>query len=87
MQTDALIAGRPIRQTIATSARIDGAFDNITYGKGSQVIGMFAAFMGEERFRDGVRRYLAAHRYGSRTARTSFARLPRPRAMSGSYRR
>ena len=75
MDTDALIAGRPIRQTIATNAEIDGSFDSITYGKGGHVVAMIAAFMGEAKFRDGVRRYMATHRHGNATSEDFFAAL------------
>ena len=75
METDALVAGRPIRQTIETNAQIDGAFDSITYGKGGHVIAMIAAYLGDARFRNGVQRYLAAHRYGNATSADFFAAL------------
>ncbi len=75
MDTDALLAGRPIRQPIATNARIDSAFDAITYGKGGHVIAMVAGYMGEERFRDGVRRYIGAHRFANATSDDFFAAL------------
>lgn len=75
MTVDALAAGRPIRQAITTNARIDSAFDQITYGKGGQVVGMFAAYMGQDRFRAGVRRYIAAHRLGTATSDDFFSAL------------
>ncbi len=75
METDALVAGRAIRQPIETNAQIDAAFDSITYGKGGHVIAMIAAFMGEERFRDGVRQYLSAHRYSTATSSDFFGAL------------
>ena len=75
METDALVAGRPIRQKIETNAQIDGAFDSITYGKGGHVIAMIAAYLGDARFRSGVQRYLAAHRYGNATSADFFASL------------
>jgi aminopeptidase N len=75
MATDALVAGRPVRQPIATNAEIDGAFDSITYGKGGHVVAMIAAFMGDTKFRDGVRRYMAAHRYGNATSTDFFAAM------------
>ncbi len=75
MQLDSLVAGRPIRQPIEKSSEIDAAFDPITYGKGGHVIAMFAAFMGDDAFRAGVRRYLAAHRYGSATSEDFFSAL------------
>ena len=75
MDIDALIAGRPIRQKIATNAEINGAFDSITYGKGGHVVTMIADFMGDAKFRDGVRRYMAAHRYGNATSVDFFAAM------------
>ncbi len=72
MGTDALLAGRPIHQTIARNSQIDAAFDNITYGKGGQVVAMIAAYMGDTKFRDGVRAYMAAHRYGNGTSAEFF---------------
>ncbi|EJL33860.1 M1 family metallopeptidase [Novosphingobium sp. AP12] len=75
METDALLAGRPIRQPIARSSDIDSAFDAITYGKGGHVVGMIAAWLGDEKFREGVRRHIAAHRFGSATSEDFFAAL------------
>jgi aminopeptidase N len=75
MDTDALLAGRPIRQAITTNSQIDGAFDSITYGKGGQVVSMIAAFMGDEKFRGGVRGYMAKHRYGNASSDDFFAAL------------
>ena len=75
MDTDALEVGRPIHQHIATNADIDAAFDSITYGKGGQVVAMIAAYMGDERFRDGVRLHLSRHRYGNATTEQFFGAL------------
>ncbi|MBW8785392.1 MAG: M1 family metallopeptidase [Novosphingobium sp.] len=75
MNTDALLAGRPIHQPIARNSQIDAAFDTITYGKGGQVVAMIAAFMGDDKFRDGVRRYMAAHRYGNATSADFFGAM------------
>src|SRR6218665_3968153 len=75
MESDALLAGRPVRQPITDSRRIETAFDAITYGKGGHVVGMVAAWLGDERFREGVRRYIAAHAGGSATSEDFFAAL------------
>jgi len=72
MGIDALIAGRPIHQPIEKNAQIDAAFDTITYGKGGHVVAMIAAFMGDTKFRDGVRGYMAAHKYGNATTAEFF---------------
>ena len=75
MDTDALVAGRPIRQSIMTNGEIDSAFDSITYGKGGHVVAMIAAFLGDAKFRDGVRGYMAKHSHGNATSSDFFAAL------------
>lgn len=75
MGTDALLAGRPIHQKIDKTAQVDAAFDSITYGKGGHVVAMIAAFMGDTKFRDGVRGYMAAHRYGNASSDEFFAAM------------
>jgi len=72
MNTDSLLVGRPIHQTIATNGEIDSAFDNITYGKGGQVVAMIAAYLGDEKFKQGVRLHLNRHRYGNATSEQFF---------------
>ena len=46
-----------------------------TYGKGGQVVAMVADYLGDERFRDGVRLHLSRHPYGSATSEDFFAAL------------
>ena len=75
MSTDALTAGRPIHQPIETNDQTDSAFDSITYGKGGHVVSMIAAFLGPDKFRAGVRDYMAAHRYGNATSKDFFAAM------------
>jgi len=75
MRTDALKAGRPIHQLITKDGEIDAAFDNITYGKGGQVVAMIAAYMGDEKFRDGVRLHMQRHAYGNASTEDFFASL------------
>ncbi len=75
MNTDALVAGRAIHTPIPTNAQIDEAFDTITYGKGGHVVAMIAGYMGDTKFRDGVRRYMAAHKYGNATSQDFFAAM------------
>ena len=72
MSTDDLVAGRPIHQPIAANSQIDAAFDSITYGKGGHVVAMVAGFMGDAKFRDGVRHYMALHRYSNATSADFF---------------
>jgi len=75
MNTDALAAGRPIHQPIRTNGEIDSAFDAVTYGKGGQVVAMIAAYMGDAKFREGVRLHLNRHAYGNATTDQFFQSL------------
>ena len=65
MQTDARNGAHPIITPILDVLQAGGAFDEITYQKGEAVIRMLEAYVGEGTFRDGVRRYIAAHAYGN----------------------
>lgn len=75
MDTDSRTAGRPIRQEITHNNQIASAFDSITYQKGGQVLGMFEAYLGPDRFREGVRYHLGRFRYGSASAEDFFKSL------------
>ncbi len=72
MNTDALEVGRPIHQPITENAQIDSAFDGITYGKGGQVVAMIAAYLGDDKFKAGVRLHLGRHAYGNATSEQFF---------------
>jgi alanyl aminopeptidase len=65
MGNDALMSARRIRQPIDSAHDIENAFDGITYTKGSSIISMFESFVGEDRFREGVRSYLRQHAFGN----------------------
>ena len=75
MRTDALRAGRPIRQQVTRNDQISATFDNITYNKGAGVIGMVESYLGVERFQRGVRLHLSRHAYGTATAKEFFAAM------------
>ena len=68
MKLDSLTSARRIRQPVRDNNDIQNAFDAITYRKGGAVLDMFERWMGADRFRDGIRRYLDAHREGTATA-------------------
>ena len=63
MEQDSLVSARRIRQPIETKDDISGAFDEITYEKGSAVIRMFERWVGEEQFKKGVHEYLSRHAF------------------------
>src|SRR5262245_43707056 len=67
MEGDARSTTHPIQQPVATEAEANSAFDDITYKKGQSFLRMLESFLGEDVFRDGVRRYIAAHEYSNTT--------------------
>jgi aminopeptidase N len=75
MDTDALRVGRPMHQPLDDNRQIIGTFDEITYQKGAGVLAMFESYLGEARFRRGVRLHLRRHAHGSATADDFFAAM------------
>ena len=67
MEGDARSTTHPIQQPIANEAEASGAFDDITYRKGMSFIRMLESFLGEDVFRDGIRKYMAAHKLSNST--------------------
>jgi aminopeptidase N len=67
MQGDARSTTHPVQQAITTEAQAGSAFDEITYRKGMSILRMLESFLGENVFRDGIRKYIAAHKYSNST--------------------
>ena len=65
---DRLASAHRIRTSIVEKTDLEGAFDGIVYQKGAAVLSMFERWFGPERFRAGVRAFLAQHEYGNATA-------------------
>jgi puromycin-sensitive aminopeptidase len=65
MATDGLHSTRPVEYPVGPPEEAQGMFDVLTYQKGAGVLRMLERYLGAERFRDGVRRYLEAHRLGN----------------------
>jgi len=91
IEVDRLPSTRIVRQPVQTRDDLANAFDRITYNKGGAVLATFEAWLGPERFRDGVRRYLARHAWGNAAADDFFAALAADdakvaRAFSGFIR-
>jgi puromycin-sensitive aminopeptidase len=62
---DALHTTRAIEFPVGRADEAMGMLDVLTYMKGAGVLRMLEQHLGPERFRRGVRHYLAAHSYGS----------------------
>jgi aminopeptidase N len=67
MEGDARSTTHPIQQPVETEAEANSAFDDITYKKGQSFLRMLESFLGENVFRDGIRRYIAVHKYSNTT--------------------
>ncbi len=65
---DALQAAHPIRAEIHNAEEAGESFDVITYEKGGAVLRMIEGYLGEERFRDGIRLYMRKHQGANATA-------------------
>lgn len=65
MRLDAFKTTHPIVQRIRTVDEANQAFDAITYQKGEAVLAMLEAYAGENTWRDGIRAYMAAHKFGN----------------------
>ncbi len=57
----------PISVHVDTPDQINELFDNIGYEKGGSVLYMLANYVGHDRFRRGLSRYLRTHAYGNAT--------------------
>jgi puromycin-sensitive aminopeptidase len=64
-ETDSLSSTRPVEFEVRSPQDCEGMFDVLTYQKGGALLRMLEQYLGTERFRDGIRRYLHAHSYGN----------------------
>ena len=67
MEGDARSTTHPIQQPIKTEVEANSAFDDITYRKGMSFIRMLESYLGEDVFRDGIRKYIAKHKLSNTT--------------------
>lgn len=65
---DALRSTHPIRGEVRNAAEATESFDAITYEKGGAVLRMIESYLGEEKFRDGIRAYMKRHARGNAVA-------------------
>ncbi len=64
-EIDALESTRPIEYPVHSPDDASGMFDALTYTKGGAVLRMLEQWLGRDRFRDGIRRYLRTHAYAN----------------------
>ncbi|MBV8667012.1 MAG: ERAP1-like C-terminal domain-containing protein [Burkholderiaceae bacterium] len=69
MDADARVTSHPIRSHVSNELEARSAFDpQITYSKGQAVLRMLEAYLGEDTFRDGVRRFMKARAFSNATS-------------------
>ncbi|MGI0131440.1 MAG: M1 family metallopeptidase [Thermoplasmata archaeon] len=62
---DSLRSTHPVKPEAVAAREIMASADFITYFKGSRLLRMIEAFVGEEAFRRGLSRYLRRHQFGN----------------------
>ena len=75
MANDSLASARQIREPIDHNDKINNAFDGITYEKGAGVLAMLERYVGEDRFKSGVRLHMDRHADSTATAEDFIASL------------
>src|SRR5215470_193855 len=68
MAQDARRSARAITHPVANETEARTVFDAITYSKGQAVVRMVETYMGEDVFRDAMRRFMKEHAYSSATS-------------------
>ncbi|CAF1256201.1 unnamed protein product [Adineta ricciae] len=77
MIPDALHHSHPIEIDIKKPSEISEIFDDITYEKGSSVIRLLHAYIGDEAFRTGLANYLAEYSYKNAITENLWSHLSR----------
>ncbi|MCH7787855.1 MAG: M1 family metallopeptidase [Acidobacteria bacterium] len=62
---DALRSTRSVEYEVVSPSDAEAMFDVLTYQKGASVVRMLEQYLGESRFREGIRSYLTRHAYGN----------------------
>jgi len=75
MAMDGLSGSRKVRVSVHSPSEIREAGDDLTSYKGGAVLGMIEGWLGEEPFRDGMRRYVKKHGGGNVTSADLYAAL------------
>jgi aminopeptidase N len=68
MAQDARRGARAITQPVANETEARTVFDAITYSKGQAVVRMVETYVGEDVFRDAMRRFMKEHAYSNATS-------------------
>ncbi len=67
LELDSLKSSHPVSVEIKHPSQIREVFDEISYNKGGSILRMMKSYLGEEKFREGLKNYLKGHEYGNAT--------------------
>jgi aminopeptidase N len=67
MALDARKTTHPVQKPIENESQATDAFDVISYQKGQSFLRMLEAYLTPDTFREGIRRYVAKHKYSNTT--------------------
>jgi puromycin-sensitive aminopeptidase len=62
---DSLASTRPIEFEVLSPTEAEAMFDVLTYEKGAAVVRMLEQYLGESRFREGIRHYIHGHAFAN----------------------
>lgn len=66
LQRDATDGVQPVHVNVESPAEIDSIFDGaIVYAKGSRMLVMVRSLLGDDKLRQGLKKYFEAHKYGN----------------------
>lgn len=66
LQRDATDGVQPVHVNVESPAEIDSIFDGaIVYAKGSRMLEMVRSLLGDDKLRQGLKKYFEAHKYGN----------------------
>ena len=75
MAVDNPTRSRPVRVVVNSRETARDVYNRVVYDKGAAILLMLEGWLGEDTFRDGLRRYLNDHRFGNATTRDLAAEL------------
>ena len=75
LSRDCLKNTHAIQVPVKTPDEIEQIFDAISYGKGAHLLRMIEGYIGEDAFREGIRRYLSDHAYSNATGNDLWSSL------------
>jgi puromycin-sensitive aminopeptidase len=75
LETDSLVSAKAIHTKVIDASQANEMFDGITYTKGASILRMLEKFITEDTFREGIRNYIAKHKFNNATTGDLWAAL------------